>query len=592
MVKKRKLLNETRQKVFKHDAIELSKYRLPNSYGMSPKTKKTLEMSMKCSDGFEGRESQPTGKTMSMRLPRRHPQVSRQIFARVTELTFTSCRDINENIENPQGLQGEPFQSNAFTMLYREGNDIITDAFSPLIDHAPEIPGKVKKIQREGGNLQLGNLKKLASPFRGSDKHTQETTVVITPPSTDRPKRRVTFRADVRAKTLQTLAMVSAPIAIASPCDSEESEPCTTDDDCDRTSSESYDEDGSDKEAEGDSDDCHSSEDGNSDIRTDTEDDEALQRSTAPLDATFQSLRHTEEPLKHLKQGKAQKCQQLSLTDDSRRCTCVCHDDMHQRDYSPHPSYAQSPIRRGKALIAGEGRQRQEMKEDDHWRPRKPVSTCHLIEADDEIFDYPSSPTKLSEYNDESRTFYSASARRSKVQSCDDHHPSRIQVARECMEDLQERKQSQASVELGDPNWSVPYGSEDELSYFQAKNSDFPTGDSHRHVAEYHPTYLARVLDSFNNPSHGNSSLVQSKSMPPNHRFHYVNQQVQEDHIAGNLEIRPAFKQTKSPPKHPPSQKKSPDLRALAGDVSNDASTTLVRGRIQPLSFKPPFLRD
>jgi hypothetical protein len=159
------------------------------------------------------------------------------------------------------------------------------------------------------------------------------------------------------------------------------------------------------------------------------------------------------------------------------------------------------------------------------------------------------------------------------------------------MEDLQERKQSQGSVELGDPNWSAPCGNEDEQSYSQVQDPDYPAAEFHRYVVVEYPTCLARALDSFSNPSQGSFSLARSKSMPINHRFHY-SAELQEDSSTRNLEISPAFRRTVSPLKRSLSRMQSMDLRALTRRMSIEAGTTPGRWRIQPLSFKPPFLRD
>lgn len=72
---------------------------------MSPNTKKKLKTHVTCSDGFEGKESQPIGRTMPIRLHRRYPQAFRQSMARVSELTFTS-RGYSEYIENPPETAG------------------------------------------------------------------------------------------------------------------------------------------------------------------------------------------------------------------------------------------------------------------------------------------------------------------------------------------------------------------------------------------------------------------------------------------------------------------------------------------------------
>lgn len=109
MGKKQKLLDGLQHDILKSEGIDLSTYKLPNAYRMSPKFKKQLKMSMTCSDGFEGKESQPTWRTVPMRLPRRHPQILVQTFAHEPELTFTSPRESTENIGGYGRLQGEQF---------------------------------------------------------------------------------------------------------------------------------------------------------------------------------------------------------------------------------------------------------------------------------------------------------------------------------------------------------------------------------------------------------------------------------------------------------------------------------------------------
>lgn len=585
--KKQKPLSELQQNIQKPEVIDLSKYKLPNAYGMSPNTKKLLKMNMTCSDGFEGRETQPAGRTMPMRLPRRHPQVFRQAFARVPELTLTSSRDLTENIGGPRGLQGEQLQSNTIAMFYHEDSDIVTDALAPLMQQLPGSLEDRNKLPRPEGTSQLRKLTKLIPPY-GDYVDAEEIAKVTAPPTICRLKRRVTFSKDV--EVLQTLMMISAPIAMTSPCDSDDSEHGTIDDD--RNSSGSSDEDRSEGDAEGGSGDHRGSEEGNSDDETNAEGAEVLQHPPASVKATQQSLRHTEEPLEDNKHGEAQISRRLALNDEIARRDSVYNSDMNQNTCSPNASYVQFPKGRGEALITRESHQKHKITERDPWRPRRPVSTCRLIEVDDDILDYPSSPTELSMGGDERGLFHSAGARKREIQSWDDCHTYRIRADNEYMEDPRERKQSQASVELGDPNWSVPYGHEDEQSYSQAQNPDHPLGRFRRYVVEEYPTYLVRAIDSFRNPSQGSFSLARSKSMPPNRRFHYVAEQIQEDPVTENLEISQVFKYTVSPLKRTLSQMQSMDLISLTRRMSNEAGTTPIRRRIQPLSFIPPFLRD
>jgi hypothetical protein len=336
-------------------------------------------------------------------------------------------------------------------------------------------------------------------------------------------------------------------------CDSDDSEHGTIDDD-DRSNSGSSDEDRSEGDAEGGSDDHRSSEEGSSDDEINAEGAEVLQHPPASVKATQQSLRHIEEPLEDNKHGEAQNSRRLALDDEIVRRNSVYNSDMNQNICSPNAPCVQFPKGRGEALITGESHQRHKITERDPWRPRRPVSTCRLIEVDDDILDYPSSPTELSMGGDGRGLFQSASAYKREIQSRDDCHTYKIRADNEYMEDPQERKQSQASVELGDPNWSMPYGHEDEQSYSQAQNPDHPPGQFHHYVVEEYPTYLVRTIDSFRNPSQGSFSLARSKSTPPNHRFHYVAEQIQEDPITENLEISRAFKHTVSPLKRTLSQ--------------------------------------
>lgn len=586
VAKRRKPLNKLQQNILKPEVDELSNYKLPNAYGMSPNTKKRLKMSMICSDGFDGRESQPTGRTMPMRLPRRHPQVFGQTFARVPELTLASSRELTENIGGTRRLQREQLQYHAITMFSHEESDIVTATLAPLMQHLPGSLQDRNELPRPEGTSQLGKGTKLIPIYDGDSIDTEESRMVEAPATICRPKRRVTFSEDVKA--LQALTMVSAPIAMTSSYDSDDSESGTTDDgdDDDRSSSGSSDEDRNEGAAEGGSDDQRGSEEGNSDTEIDVEGEGALQLSTASVKATFQSPGHTEEYLEENELAEARDSQRLALNDDFVRRKSVYNAGIIQNISPPYPLYSQSFIEQEKALITGGSRQQHKITEDDPWRPRRPVSTRRLIEVDDDILDYPNSPTENLRSGDERRPFLSASARKIQVQSYDDRASS------EFMEDLQERKQSQGSVELGDPNWSVPYGHEDEQSYSQAQNPDYPAGEFHRYDVVEYPTYLARALDSFSNPSQGSFSLARSKSRPINYPVHCTTEKLQEESSTGNLEISPAFKRTVSPLKRSLSQMQSTDLRALTRRMSIEAGTTPARGWIQSLSFKPPFLRD
>jgi hypothetical protein len=460
VVKNRRPLNELKRNVFKPDTVDFSKYKLPNAYGMSPNTKKQLKMSMTCSDGFEGRESQPTGRTMPMRLHSRHPQITKQAFTHVPELSLTSSRNIIENIENHRKMEEAQLHSDAITMFYNGEKDIMADAFNPLICQGPELLEDVNKRHRIGGNSHLNDLAKL-QPSKGGSVYTEDAAVVATPQSAHRLKRRVTFSEDVRVRVIQTLTMVSAPIAIASPCDSDESELGTTDDEDDRTGSTSSDQNGSDDEATGDGDNYYDAEHENSNTEIDVE-DEALRPSPESLKATRQRSRSTEEIIQENMQDKAENNKRLAFGDESVRWKNIRNGGTHKRAYSPVPSYAQSPTEKATELITGKGNHREKVTEDDPWRPRKPVSTRPLIEADEDILQCPNSPTELPESDNDGSLIRSAHATRLEVQSFDEYHPYRVRAASKYVDDLQERKQSQAFVELGDPNWSAPYGSEEE----------------------------------------------------------------------------------------------------------------------------------
>jgi hypothetical protein len=320
--------------------------------------------------------------------------------------------------------------------------------------------------------------------------------------------------------------------------------------------------------------------------------DEALRPSPESLKATCQRSGSTEEIIQENMQNRAENNKQPAFGDESVRRKNIRSGGTHQRAHSPVSSYAQSPTGKVTALITGEGSHREKVTEDDPWRPRKPVSTRRLIEVDEDILQYPNSLTELLESDNRESFIRSANATRLEVQSFDEYHPYRVRAASKYVEDLQERKQSQAFVELGDPNWSAPYGSKEERIYSQTQNLSYTIADFPHHVVEEYPTYRARVLDSFSNPSQGKSSPVRSMSMPSNHRFHYMDQQIQNDNIVGNLEMRPAFKRIVSPLKRSLSQMQSTDLRVLTRRMSIEAGATPVRRRIQPLSFNPPFLRE
>src|SRR5271170_3588955 len=130
----------------------------------------------------------------------------------------------------------------------------MTGALAPSTQ---QLPGSLKdrnNIPRPEGTSKLEELTKLMLPCNADDIDAEEVTKVIAIPTTCIPKRRVTFNED--AEVLQTLMTISAPIAMTSPCDSDDSEHGTTDDcDDDRSSSGSSDEDRSDGDAEESSDD-------------------------------------------------------------------------------------------------------------------------------------------------------------------------------------------------------------------------------------------------------------------------------------------------------------------------------------------------
>ena len=409
------------------------------------------------------------------------------------------------------------------------------------------------KLPRTEGISELEQPTKIIPLYNGDNVDTEEIRMVEVAPTICTPKRRVTFSENV--EILQALRAVLAPIAMTSHCDSDDSEHSTTSDeaDDDRTSSGQSYGDRNEGDAESVSDSQHSSNEGNSDAETEVVGKIALQPSTASAKATSQSFRHTQEYLEESGQAKARNRQRPSLNEDFVRHNNVYNPGINQKSYSPIPAYPQPLIER-KVLITGESRK---ITEDVPWKPSRPVSTRRLIEVNDDILNYPSSPAELLRGGDKRGLFHSASPRQFQMQSYDDRASS------EFMGNLQERKESQGYIELGDPNWSVPYGHEDKQSYFQAQNLSYSSGEFHRYVVEVYP------IDSFSNPSQGSFSQARSRSMPSNHRFHHVAEQIREDSIAGNLEIDPAFKHTVSSLKRSLSQMQSTDLRALTRGIEH-----------------------
>jgi hypothetical protein len=131
----------------------------------------------------------------------------------------------------------------------------------------------------------------------------------------------------------------------------------TKDDDDNRTSSESSDEYRSEGDGEGDSDDQHCSEDGNSDTEIDAEGEGAFQHSAGSAKAIFQNLRYTEEYLEENELAKARDSQQLAFNNQFVGRKSIYNAGIIQKSCPPYPVYTQSLIEQGQALITGESRQ-------------------------------------------------------------------------------------------------------------------------------------------------------------------------------------------------------------------------------------------
>jgi hypothetical protein len=193
-------------------------------------------------------------------------------------------------------------------------------------------------------------------------------------------------------------------------------------------------------------------------------------------------------------------------------------------------------------------------------------------------------------------TFYSARARKPQMQLDNDRNTCRIRANSKFIEELQVRELSQASAEQGHPNQSAPHGQGEEGPHSQDQDLEESFGKEHRYIVEESRTYLARALEAFSKPLKRTSNLARSKSMPSNSQFQYLAEASQDEAIAWNLVTRQAFKHSL------PTQTFSVanqcwnepgDESESIGEENEYRDVSIpVRGRIQPLSFIPPFMRN
>jgi hypothetical protein len=345
-------------------------------------------------------------------------------------------------------------------------------------------------------------------------------------------------------EVLQALTIISAPIAISSPSDYDEFEQDATGEDDDLTTSNSSDADLSSQNVQSASDDF-GSEDGSSNADKNAEDDEIHKSVTPPLEATLRRHNNTENGFKDNKGVNDHNSQRLAKSSEQVHTKSVFNDGTHQKICSSNSSYEVFPPEEGTALMTGDCHHRKTT-EGDFWRLKKPIPSSVLVEVEDDILDYTDSPNELLRGNGKIDPLHDDTASQLGAQSGNSHHSCRTDVSCRYREGPQKRKQSQASVELGYSNLSAPSGSGDGESCSQVQSPDFSTRDCHNYIVEEYGTHLARALDSFSSSSQVAFSPVRSKSMPLNHRFRNMDQQANGDHIAGNIEISPAFKHTVS----------------------------------------------
>jgi hypothetical protein len=206
-----------------------------------------------------------------------------------------------------------------------------------------------------------------------NERNIEETAVALGPRTTGMPRRRVTFSEEIEAR--QALMMISAPIALTSPCNSDDSDDRMTDDD--RSTSESSDEEKSEGSAdEGDDDDSGSQQGADSNAEIGAEDEKALQ------------------------------------------------------------------------------------------------------EVDEGIIDYSSPPTELSMCGDEEIALQYISGHEHQFKP----YPCQIRATSESIEELQERKLSQVSIELGIPNWSPPHDRVEKQPHSQVQDPDGSLGKPYHYL--------------------------------------------------------------------------------------------------------------
>lgn len=184
--------------------MELTSYKLPKEYGIAANSKRQLRTKPPCSDGFEGQEIQPTGRTIPVKRLRTNTHIVKPAFAINYELTLVPYRCFSDDIKQSQEQSPEGVLTSAHEQshTYTKQPDTTDLNLGQALNYINGVEEVFCDKKISDPNPVTDNVHQLPAPG----------TLRVQSPSIDRhTKRRFTFTDTIEVQ--QRLTMVSAPIS-------------------------------------------------------------------------------------------------------------------------------------------------------------------------------------------------------------------------------------------------------------------------------------------------------------------------------------------------------------------------------------------
>jgi hypothetical protein len=135
-------------------SISFSRFQLSSYIDLSPNSRRFLKTSLKCSDGFDGQELRPTGKTVPVRRQRYYQRPYKKI-KRIGELAIVSSRTFGDDA----GLYEDNIEGFSSSMIACKGRQ----------ERCKTVSKNLKRIEdREGGiqrQRRMSDFKSLVTPI-------------------------------------------------------------------------------------------------------------------------------------------------------------------------------------------------------------------------------------------------------------------------------------------------------------------------------------------------------------------------------------------------------------------------------------------